>query len=191
MNVHHLRSHIVQGTSSCDWALAGGIYGQAKVCQLNALVCHEQNVLRLDVSVNDALQPLSCTEAEQVKSPMQGIHTFLITEPATLCLCCLRFRSCQLKLRSRAVVLHKNVSERNLKQDYLRMTLRTCGNARHCVFSPVTRCRPRTKAPPVVVLHSVSSRVVFVAYCNLIVCALSPCASPSLCTFLTGFQALP
>ena len=67
VNSVYLRSHVVQGTSSCDWALAGGIYGQAKICQLDTLVCHQQNILRLDIPMDDALQIESYIEINAVE----------------------------------------------------------------------------------------------------------------------------
>ena len=52
----YLWSHVIQSASSCNRPLTCCVYRQTKVSQLDAFVRHQQNVLRLDVPMNYALQ---------------------------------------------------------------------------------------------------------------------------------------
>ncbi len=52
----YLRGHVVQGAHSGDGGLCISVDGQAKVCQLDFVLLTQQQVLRLDVTVHDALQ---------------------------------------------------------------------------------------------------------------------------------------
>ena len=58
----YLWGHVIQRASPCDRTLLRGIDGQAKVCQLDLFVLCQQNVLRLQVPVYDALpQPAAAS----------------------------------------------------------------------------------------------------------------------------------
>ena len=55
--VAHLGCHVVQGACAGDRPLLIDVDGEPKVRDFDHLVAHEQDILRLDVAVDDALRP--------------------------------------------------------------------------------------------------------------------------------------
>ena len=52
----NLRSHVVQCANPRDRGLCVYIDGQPKICQLDLVLLTQEQILRLDVSMHDALQ---------------------------------------------------------------------------------------------------------------------------------------
>ena len=57
LSIHHLGSHVLEGTGACLWSRCGGALSRnPEVTDLDDTLLCKEDVLRLDIAVNDALR---------------------------------------------------------------------------------------------------------------------------------------
>ena len=57
LSIHHLGSHVLEGTGACLWSGCGGALSRnPEVTDLHDTILRKEDVLRLDIAVNDALR---------------------------------------------------------------------------------------------------------------------------------------
>lgn len=71
-----LWSHVIKSACPGDGSFLAGIDGQPKVCQLDLFLGRQQDVLRLDVPVNDALH----NNAININRPKISLISALFTQ---------------------------------------------------------------------------------------------------------------